>query len=57
MIKGMYEEVSLQQQGYCLHAMMELEGGAQQGHYWAYVHNRSRLARLYLLKMVVPYIM
>ena len=39
-IKGMYEEVSLQQRGYCHHAMMEHEGGTQQGHYWAYVHYR-----------------
>ena len=37
-IKGMYKEVSLQKRGYCLDAMMDHEGGAQQGHYWAYVH-------------------
>ena len=39
-IKVMYKEVSLQQRGYCLHAMMEHKGGAQQGHYWVYVHYR-----------------
>ena len=34
-IKDMYEEVSLQQQGYCLHTMM-----LHNGHYWAYQHYR-----------------
>ena len=29
-IKGMYKEVSIQQQGYCLHTMM-----VHEGHYWA----------------------
>ena len=39
-IKGMYNKVSLHQRSYCLHAMMEHKGGAQQGHYWVYVHYR-----------------
>ena len=34
-IKGMYKEVSMQQQGYCLHTMM-----VHQGHSWAYQHYR-----------------
>ena len=41
-IKGMHKEVSMQQQGYCLHTMM-----VHQGHYWAYQHYRSHLAILY----------
>ena len=39
-IKGIQEKVSLQQRGYCLHAMMGYKGGSQQGHYWAYMHYR-----------------
>ena len=34
-IKGMYKEVSMQQQGYCLNTMM-----VHKGHYWAYQHYR-----------------
>ena len=34
-IKGMYKEVSMQQQGYCLHTMM-----VHKGHYQAYQHYR-----------------
>ena len=34
-IMDMYKELSLQQQGYCLHAMM-----VQEGHYWAYQRYR-----------------
>ena len=32
-IKGMYKEVSMQQQGYCLHTMM-----VHKGHNWEYQH-------------------
>ena len=34
-IKGTYKEVSMQQQGYCLHTMM-----VHEGHYRAYQHYR-----------------
>ena len=37
-IAGMYEEESLRQRGYRLHAVMVHEGDAQQGHYWAYLN-------------------
>ena len=51
-IKGMYKEMSMQQQGYCLHTMM-----VHKGYYWAYQHYMSHLAILYSLTMFVPYVL
>ena len=38
-IHDMYEEDSLHQYEYRLHAVMVHEGGVDSGHYWAYVQD------------------
>ena len=38
----MYEDPSLKQNPYTLHAVMVHEGDANQGHYWAYVFHTGR---------------
>lgn len=41
-ISMMYEDPSLKQNPYKLHAVMVHEGDANQGHYWAYVYHTGR---------------
>ena len=41
-IESMYDEESLKQHEYRLHAVMVHEGSVDSGHYWAYVFDHRR---------------